>query len=87
VVVQENCLKLQLMKSQAQHEERGVAWQAFAFPVSGDLWKVSYRLLATTSLDGTSELSGVVDTEKYYQSITTDGTTSGDFSYMHIFLL
>ncbi|KAK9908511.1 hypothetical protein WJX75_008992 [Coccomyxa subellipsoidea] len=34
------------------------AVQAFAFPVSGDLWKVSYRLLATTSLDGTSELSG-----------------------------
>ncbi|CAL8469269.1 g8810 [Coccomyxa elongata] len=53
------------------------AVQAFVFPVSGDLWKVSYELVATTSLDSTSELAGVVNTEKYYQSLTTDGTTSG----------
>ena len=54
-----------------------VFWQAFAYPVSGELWKVSYELVATTSLDSTSELAGVVNTEKYYQSLTTDGTTSG----------
>ncbi len=57
--------------------DSNVIWQAFVFPVSSDLWKVSYELVATTSLDSTSELAGVVNTEKYYQSITTDGTTSG----------
>ncbi len=63
-------------------DKRGVTWQAFAFPVSGELWKTSYRLLTTTTLDGMSELSGVIDTEKYYQSITTDGTSSGAPPYL-----
>lgn len=65
----------------ARHErfpaDGNVIWQAFVYPVSGELWKVSYELVATTSLDSTSELAGVFDTEKYYQSITADGTTSG----------
>jgi hypothetical protein len=51
--------------------------QAFIFPESSELWKIGYRKLLTKTLDGTTPLSGVIDTEAYYRALTSDGTTSG----------
>ena len=56
------------------------AWQAFPFPISGELYKVSYQKLLAKTLDttNTQDMTAVVDTETYYQSLTQDGTTLGD---------
>ena len=51
--------------------------QAFPFPVSGELYKVSYEKLLPANLDTTHALTHVVDTEEYYSSLTQDGTFTG----------
>ena len=51
--------------------------QAFPFPVSGELYKVSYEKLLPANLDTTHDLAHVVDTEAYYSSLTQDGTFTG----------
>ena len=56
-----------------------MARQAFPFPISGEVYKVSYEKLLAKNLDTTQaqDLAHVVDTETYYQSQTQDGTTTG----------
>lgn len=54
-------------------------WQAFPFPISGEVYKVSYEKMLAKNLDTTQaqDLTHVVDTEAYYKSLTQDGTTTG----------
>ena len=54
--------------------------QAFPFPISGEVYKVSYEKLLAKNLDTTQarDLTHVVDTTSYYQAQTQDGTTTGD---------
>jgi hypothetical protein len=52
--------------------------QAFPFPVSGQLYKVSYEKLLPANLDTTHALTHVVDTEAYYASLTNGTLTGGE---------